>query len=879
MWATWLLCGVVAQNMSAQQNPYSIKGKVLFEDGTTAPSAFVELMKKDSSGSLAFTTSDENGIWQHSMSGDSALVRVRMMAHITVWRWYFLSSKDTVPLVLLDANSLLPDVVIKAQTYGVLQNGDTLKFQLQSFSNGREQTLGDILKKLPGVTLEGGIIKYQGKKIDKLLLHGKDILNNQHKASSESIEFSKLESVQLINHYKDALEAFDGSKSDKVALDVRLKQTALHRLSGLLGAFGGIKNRYRSENNLFNIHETKAFNFFLNANNTNKNTLSVFDALDMAGGLEVLVHLPEVMDKLLEQYTAQGAKSNNIASDEGVLNFGYEDKETDFFTWKAAAYTTFSKRRNEASFQRNYFSDTRIFDGKNVNVRQKSVFGGSLAAVYQPDEKNIVKIFGSYHQDIYATNEQSDGIFVGKNADFGQESCLKTHSLLFNTVWAAKMPNAWKNTLKITAFVDNSVGFHALNDLNPIFGLPIAINTNTKTYYLRQSIVDVSQSVALQNDYKKTWKNWSCKFSARYNATSANSDLGANRLLQTPFTNGNNYFSQILGSDAQLSYEQNKWNFSCTLGFRHRKSALNGQFFSQNFPAAELLVDYNFSKTDQIRIKYSHQQNAMSLEEVRNGYQILDARTAVAGGIGADNLTAAHNVGLFYKLVNYQGFFIFCSVNQSFRSKIPTDYSQFATDYFVQKRILTPSNSTTTAAATISAPLQKLRAKATITCHFLDNGGFAFIENQLQNTRQTNHIATLQMDSKWNAPVELSFKTNFQHNVQKIANQTNQYQSYEVGGSIDIAPVKSLKLANLLAFTNAKSKVFGQKQQNNFWNIGFNYTYQAPASSWRWSLIGDNLLHLKPTQLLKTNFTDAYADYYLQRIMAGYLLLGMQFVF
>ena len=66
--------------------------------------------------------------------------------------------------------------------------GDTIVYNTDSFSNGTEQKLGDVLEKLPGVEVsEDGEIEVEGKKVAKVMVEGKDFFDGDTKLAVENI--------------------------------------------------------------------------------------------------------------------------------------------------------------------------------------------------------------------------------------------------------------------------------------------------------------------------------------------------------------------------------------------------------------------------------------------------------------------------------------------------------------------------------------------------------------------------------------------------------------------------------------------------------------------------------------------------------------------
>ena len=74
----------------------------------------------------------------------------------------------------LRADIRLDEVVVKIP---VIIRGDTLIYDADSFKNGSERKLKDIIDKLPGVEInDDGQIEVEGKVVNKLMVNGKDFL-------------------------------------------------------------------------------------------------------------------------------------------------------------------------------------------------------------------------------------------------------------------------------------------------------------------------------------------------------------------------------------------------------------------------------------------------------------------------------------------------------------------------------------------------------------------------------------------------------------------------------------------------------------------------------------------------------------------------------
>ncbi len=191
----FLSCNVHAQDF--------ISGRVTDEKGHGIESVQVIIINNTIIISECFTLS--GGIWElNTTLPDSFDILFRYVGcRDTLIKWT-LNITPPVPVEInLRCINILQEIEIKDRKIGLVFNGDTIHYDLSVFTNGSEKNLGDILKVLPGISLgSNGEIEYNGKRIDKLLIEGKDILNNQHKLATEGIQATDILSIQIIEHYQ-----------------------------------------------------------------------------------------------------------------------------------------------------------------------------------------------------------------------------------------------------------------------------------------------------------------------------------------------------------------------------------------------------------------------------------------------------------------------------------------------------------------------------------------------------------------------------------------------------------------------------------------------------------------------------------------------------
>ena len=93
-------------------------------------------------------------------------------------------SKD---IVLKESNEELSTVEITYEM-PVKIVGDTIVYNSDSFTSGKEKKLEDVLKKLPGIDIDdNGEVEVEGKKVQKILVEGKEFFDGDSKLATQNI--------------------------------------------------------------------------------------------------------------------------------------------------------------------------------------------------------------------------------------------------------------------------------------------------------------------------------------------------------------------------------------------------------------------------------------------------------------------------------------------------------------------------------------------------------------------------------------------------------------------------------------------------------------------------------------------------------------------
>ena len=186
----------------------------------------------------------------------------------------------------LRADIVLDEVVVKMP---VLIRGDTLIYDADSFKNGSERKLEDIIDKLPGVEInDSGQIEVEGKVVNKLMVNGKDFFDGDTKIATKNIPSSTVDKIQVLKNYGEVGQLRGvGNNQDNVAINIKLKQGKESFWFGNVttGAGDSPKEKlYLVQPKLFYYSPKYSINFIGDMNNIGEIALSRRDIRGFGGG-------------------------------------------------------------------------------------------------------------------------------------------------------------------------------------------------------------------------------------------------------------------------------------------------------------------------------------------------------------------------------------------------------------------------------------------------------------------------------------------------------------------------------------------------------------------------------------------------------------------
>jgi hypothetical protein len=263
-----LLCGMALSMFCFAQG--TIHGTVKDSTGKAIPFATVSLKNKASNTIVTYTTTATNGTYTviipPRQNTDSLVVEVRSMGYKNQLK--SIVGTGSIDFMLQVSVNQLQAVVIKSSRPVLRVNGDTLSYKVSEFANPQDRTIGEVIKKLPGITVAAdGTISYNNKPISTVYIGGDNLLDDKYSIATNTIPQGVVSNVQVIQNDQPIKALQNKVVSDDVALNLQIKKGAKLQMVGQESIGVGLPGNYDAELNAMMFKDKyKAINY-LNSNN------------------------------------------------------------------------------------------------------------------------------------------------------------------------------------------------------------------------------------------------------------------------------------------------------------------------------------------------------------------------------------------------------------------------------------------------------------------------------------------------------------------------------------------------------------------------------------------------------------------------------------
>ena len=186
--------------------------------------------------------------------------------------YYIFGSQDNqeinIPNIRLSFKTKeLAEVVVYANKNPIYFRGDTLVYVADSFKVGQNAVVEDLLKRLPGITVDAdGKIKAQGKEISKVFVDGDEFFGTDPTIATKNLGASGVETVEV--YEKKNENAAEGEDETIQIMDLKLKEEAKKGYFGRVSGASDFTQFYEGEMLFNRFNGTQKLAVFVLASNT-----------------------------------------------------------------------------------------------------------------------------------------------------------------------------------------------------------------------------------------------------------------------------------------------------------------------------------------------------------------------------------------------------------------------------------------------------------------------------------------------------------------------------------------------------------------------------------------------------------------------------------
>ena len=768
----------------------------------------------------------------------------------------------------------------------VVVKGDTIIYNADSFKNGTERKLEDVLEKLPGVEInDAGQIEVEGKAVEKITVDGKDFFSGDTKLASKNIPSSAVDKIQVLRNYS-SVSQLSGvqNNQDRVAINIKLKEGKKNFWFGDITAGAGDAPNtglYLFQPKLFYYTPKYTLNVIGDVNNMGEVVLSRNDVRGFSGGFVsqspsngTNINLASAGIGFL---TANTRNANRIETKLSALNFSYSPNPkldlSGFLIWSSNS----NGQRNINTI--NYNPDQNLQDDLIESTTD------------QTSNTGLIKIGSVYRKNI---NSQMNYDFIGRFSNEFRTDNVNSQ-VVGNNIIEKENTTPFRINQNLSYFYTASEKSifalemqHLLQDEDPFYAASLENNpssdqdgfddaadelgfdTSVSQYLFNQDRRVKSNQLDAKLDYyyilnKKSNLNFvggtilsKQNFDSRFyqildNDSEFDPTPNIPGIANTNTTNDTEYnFTDIY---AGLRYRLKAGIFTFTPGFTaHAYNINNTQFagsleFEDSFQKflPELEVIMQFKRSESLQLRYRKQVNFTDVNQLAEGLVANSYDNFFYGNNDLMNGTN-HSTSLLYSNFNlYNGTNMFARLQYNKAIDQIGSIANFIRGSNVSTRTnqnIPFDTESISAIASFSKSFKKIRAR--ISGNYNSNESYQFFGIDENKIKTNSYSFRPSLNTNFTKAPNITIRYNMSFNDQDVTsllnNTTNNFKTTTLAPSIsfDAYIWNSLTLRTDYRYTEVRQE---GEDSNSFDVLNFTMAYRKNRDAkWEYELVGSNLL-------------------------------------
>ena len=860
---------IMAFSLNAISQNIRFEGTVKDSTGVALEMANVMAINNTTKAMDAYAITNDQGRYQLNLNANTPYtLKFSYIGFEAQEKQVTTSDKATTYNVVLKEGNMLKEVELVYEM-PVSISGDTIIYNADSFTNGTERKLEDVLKKLPGVEVDGdGQIAVEGKTAQKVMVNGKDFFDGDSKLAVKNIPADAIDKVQVLRNYNEVsnLKGLENNE-ENIAINIKLKEGKENFWFGDVTAGAGVgktEDRYIVNPKLFYYSKKNSVNVITNFNNIGELPLTARDYFRFTGGFKNMMRKGGSNFSIVSNDLGIGNLNNNqaqnIETKFGAANFSYNPSKSLTFSGFGIVLGNKTDTRNVSFTDRPNETGLQDENREDLSTQTTTQTLLKLSSSYVPSEKLHVDYDAFVKFSEQSENQSSISDVLGTIQTNKNQNPVSINQN-FNYYYTL-------NDKHVFAFETQ----HLYQEEDPFYNAILANNPFPIINFQNQSQFNINQDRFIKTNkfdvkadyyYMVTPKsNINVTVGNTYSYQNFNSTIFQildNQSLNTDLSDAtkNDVDYQFNDIFLGLHYQFIKGKFTFNPGFSvHNYSTRDNQLGSStrlnfNRILPDFFAKFQLKRSETLTYNFSLQNNFTDITRLSEGLIFSNFNSLFNGNRTLENsLSQVHNLRYFkYNMFNFENIF----ANLSYNRQI---------DAIKNRALLNGVFQTTTAVnipsnfadETISGQFGYGRSFAK---YYKASAGLTMNWAKFNNIRvfpsQPEQIQTTESFTQ-------SYNVRFSTNYKEIPNLSLGY-TYSINDNFTDtfftdSPSIGLEYYFLNAFSFVSDYTYNHNRNkdksinNEFDFLSASLIYQKKDSKWEYKISGTNLLN---TESLNNN--------------------------
>lgn len=178
----------------------------------------------------------------------------------------------------------LDEVLVSARAMRTSSKGDTVVYNSGAFKVTQDAATEDLLKKMPGISVQNGTVTAHGETVQKILVDGKEFFGSDVTTAIKNLPAEAIDKVEVFNKLSDQAEfsGVDDGEGYK-AINLVTRKNMNRGTFGKFYAGYGFNDKYNAGASLNLFNDKRRFSIIGMANNVNQQNFAIDDILGVVG--------------------------------------------------------------------------------------------------------------------------------------------------------------------------------------------------------------------------------------------------------------------------------------------------------------------------------------------------------------------------------------------------------------------------------------------------------------------------------------------------------------------------------------------------------------------------------------------------------------------